>query len=75
MDELVKLDSLDILESRNSVSRLQKRLASGRDPTLLSDLVEFYFARGSRRAVKVLTGLKNVQSQVSVQEGKVRFVK
>ena len=64
MEELHKLEAVDIGESRSSVSRLQRRLAAGRDPGLLADLVDGYFAKGSKRVLKILTSLKGVQSQV-----------
>lgn len=64
-EELYKLESLDIAESRCNVSRMQKRLENGREPALLSELVEFYLATASKRALAVLTTLKGVQSQVS----------
>ena len=64
MEALHKLESVDNGESRSSVSRLQRRLAAGRDPGLLADLVDGYFAKGSKRVLKILTSLKDVQSQV-----------
>ena len=67
MEELHKLETVDIGELRSSTSRLQKRLAAGRDPGLLAELVDGYFAKGSKRVLKILTSLKEVQSQVGIE--------
>ncbi len=64
-EELYKLESVDIAESKCNVSRMRKRLDNGRDPALLGELVEFYLATGSKQALAVLTSLKGIQSQVS----------
>ncbi len=63
-EELYRLESVDITESRWHVSRMQKRLENGRDPALLGELVDFYLATESKQALAVLTSLKTVQSQV-----------
>ena len=65
MEELVKrLESVDTQESAKAVSRLQKRLGSSREPQLLGELVDYFIASGSLRALRVLSSLKDVQSQV-----------
>lgn len=65
MDEVFKkLESIDTQESSRAVSRLQKRLGSAREPQLLGELVDYYIASGSKQALKVLSSLKDVQSQV-----------
>ena len=64
MEELCKLESVDAAESRSSVTRLKRRLRAARDPALLGELVDFYFATGSKRAIDVLTNLREAYSQV-----------
>ena len=65
MEELVKrLESVDTQESAQAVGGLQKRLGGSREPQLLNDLIDYYMASGSPRALKVLSSLKDVQSQV-----------
>lgn len=64
MEELCKLESVDAAESRSSVTRLKRRLRAARDPSLLGELVDFYFATGSKRAIDVLTNLREAYSQV-----------
>ena len=67
MDEaLKKLESVDTQESSKAVTRLQKRLGSVREPQLLGELVDYFACSGSTRALKVLSSLKDVQSQVSL---------
>ena len=62
-----KLESVDTRESSRTVSRLQKRLGRARDPQLLGELVDYYVASNSRQAAKVLSSLKDVQSQVRIR--------
>ena len=70
MEELIKrLESVDTQESAKVVSRLQKRLGSTREPQLLGDLVDYFIASGSPRALRVLASLKDVQSQVEHGRG------
>ena len=70
MEELLcKLESLDMEESRKSVTRLQSMLRAERNPVFLGELVEFYFATRSKRAVKVLTSLREAYSQVRPRSG------
>ncbi len=64
MEELWKLESVELSESRQFISRLSDRLKTTRDPGLLGELVEFYFKNGSKRARKVLTSLREAHSQV-----------
>jgi len=64
MEELCKLESVDAAESRSSVTRLKRRLRAARDPALLGELVDFYFSTGSKRAIDVLTNLREAYSQV-----------
>ena len=64
MDELWKLESVELTESRQFVSKLAQRLKTSRDPALLGELVEFYFKNGSKRARTVLTSLREAHSQV-----------
>ena len=73
MEELLcKLESLDMEESRKSVTRLQSMLRAERNPVLLGELVELYFATRSKRAVKVLTSLREAYSQVRPRSGACR---
>ena len=66
MDEILrKLESVDTKESSQAVSRLQKRLSSAREPQLLGELIDYFVSSGSKQALKVLSSLKDVQSQVS----------
>lgn len=70
MEELLcKLESQDTEESRKSVTRLQSILRAERNPILLGELVEFYFATRSKRAVKVLSSLREAYSQVRPRYG------
>lgn len=70
MEELLcKLESQDTEESRKSVTRLQSMLRAERNPILLGELVEFYFATRSKRAVKVLSSLREAYSQVRPRYG------
>ena len=65
MEELLcKLESLDMEASRKSVTRLQSMLRAERNPVLLGELIELYFATRSKRAVKVLASLREAYSQV-----------
>ena len=61
----MRLDATDARESRKNTQRLQSRLKATRDPGMLGELVDFYFASGSRRVLKVLTTLREAHSQVS----------
>lgn len=63
MEELWKLESLDLTESRLIVNKLHQRLKSCRDPVLLGELVDFYFTNGSKGARKILTSLREAHSQ------------
>ena len=70
MEEILcKLESLDMAESRKSVTRLQNMLRAERNPVLLGELVELYFATRSKRAVKVLASLREAYSQVRPRPG------
>lgn len=64
MEELLELESDDTYASRDVASKIQCRLKATRDPSLLADLVEFYFQTYSKRARKVLTTLREMHSQV-----------
>lgn len=64
MEELWKLESVDLIESRQIVGKLRSRLKSSRDPVLLGELVDFYFTNGSKGARKLLTTLREAHSQV-----------
>ncbi len=64
MEDLWKLESVELSESRQFVAKLCDRLKSTRDPTLLGELVEYYFKNGSKRARTVLTSLREAHSQV-----------
>lgn len=65
MDEVIKkLESVNTQDSSRAVSRLQKRLSSSREPHLLGELVDYFIASGSKQALKVLSSLKDIQSQV-----------
>lgn len=65
MDEVIKkLESVNTQDSSRAVSLLQKRLSSSRDPHLLGELVDHFVATGSKHVLKVLSSLKDVQSQV-----------
>lgn len=73
MEELMcKLESQDMEDSRKSVTRLQSMLRAERNPVLLGELVEFYFATRSKRAVKVLATLREAYSQVRPRSGTCR---
>lgn len=74
MEELSKLDSVDIRESKEYVWRLQKRLNGARDLVLLGELVDYHFATSSKRALKVLTSLKSVHAQVSREKAAMHSV-
>ncbi len=67
MDELWKLESVELSESRQFVAKLCERLKSTRDPALLGELVEYYYKNGSKRARTVLTSLREAHSQVLCQ--------
>ena len=66
MEDLLKLESDDTYASRDVASRIQSRLKSTRDPSLLGELVDFYFQTYSKRARKILTTLREAHSQVSI---------
>jgi len=66
MEELWRLESVELSESSQFVSKLTHRLKINRDPALLGELVEYYFKNGSKRARKVLTSLRESHSQVLV---------
>lgn len=69
MDDVIKrLESVDTHESSSAVSRLQKRLGNAREAQLLSELVDYFIASGSTRALNVLSSLKDVQSQVRLND-------
>ena len=61
----MKLESDDTSASRDVASKIQSRLKGTRDPSLLGDLVDFYFQTFSKRARKILTTLREAHSQVS----------
>ena len=63
-DVFKRLESVDVQESARAVNRLQKKLGAARDPQLLGELTEHYLTTGSQQTLDVLTGLKDVQSQV-----------
>ena len=69
MEDLLELESDDTYASRDVASKIQCRLKGTRDPSLLADLVEFYFQTYSKRARKVLTTLREMHSQVSTVSG------
>ena len=64
MEDLLKLESDDTHASRDVASRIQHRLKGNRDPSLLGQLVDFYFQTYSKRARKILTTLRETHSQV-----------
>ena len=65
MDEVFKkLESVDTQEASDMAARLQKRLGSARDPQLLGDIIDYFVVSGSKQALKILSSLKDVQSQV-----------
>ena len=66
MDGVLTVDSADIHESLEAVSRLQKRLSRGRDPSAMTDLVDYFLSSGSSRAAKALLSLREPHSQVAV---------
>ncbi len=65
MEDLLNLESSDTSRSREVASKIQSRLKGTRDPSLLGDLVDFYFVSYSKRARKILTTLREAHSQVS----------
>ena len=60
----MKLESDDTSSSRDVASKIQSRLKGTRDPSLLGELVDFYFQTYSKRARKILTTLREAHSQV-----------
>lgn len=64
MDEILTVDSVDIHDSLEAVSRLQKRLSRGRDPSAMTELVDYFLSSGSNRAARALLGLREPHSQV-----------
>lgn len=71
MDEVIKkLESVNTQDSSRAVSLLQKRLSSSRDPHLLGELVDHFITSGSKHVLKVLSSLKDVQSQVRRRFGR-----
>ena len=64
MEDLLKLESDHTLNSREVASKIQERLRGARDPSLLGELVDFYFKTYSKRARKILTTLREAHSQV-----------
>lgn len=64
MEDLLKLESDDTHASRDTASKIQYRLKGSRDPSLLGQLVDFYFQTYSKRARKILTTLRETHSQV-----------
>ena len=64
MEELLKLESDDTSASRDVANKIHSRLKGARDPSLLGELVEFYFQTYSKRARKILTTLRETHSQV-----------
>ncbi len=65
-EELYKLESVDIAESKCNISRMRKRLDNDRDPALLGELVEFYLAKGSKQALAVLTAASPETARISM---------
>lgn len=64
-DEVVTVDSADIQDSLEAVTRLQKRLSRGRDPSAMTELVDYFLSSGSSRAAgALLQGLREPHSQV-----------
>lgn len=66
MEDLLELESADTSASRDVASRIQFSLKGTRDPSLLGQLVEFYFQTYSRRARRILTTLRETHSQVYI---------
>lgn len=70
MDEVFKkLESVDTQEASDAVGRLQKRLGNAREAQILGEIIDYFIISGSKQALKVLSSLKDVQSQVRVVSG------
>lgn len=68
MEDLLKLESPDTSASRSVATNIHERLKKNRDPSLLGDLVDFYFKTRSKRTRKILTTLRETHSQVNFFE-------
>ena len=63
-EEFQRVESGDLSVSQRFVQRLKSSLNATRDPELLGDIVDYYLQRGSVIALRVLTSLKDIYSQV-----------
>ena len=63
--ELIKtLDSSQQDDASETSAVVQEMLSTYKEPWLLNTLIDYYFQTGSRGALNVLKGIKQIQAQV-----------
>lgn len=67
MQDLLKLESNDKFASRDVAGKIHYQMKGNRDPSMLGELVEFYFQTYSKRTRKILTTLREAHSQVNAK--------
>lgn len=63
-EEFSKLETVDVTISQRLVQRWRKNLNTIREPEILAELIDYYLSTQSLPALRILTGLKDLHSQV-----------
>lgn len=64
MEDIALIDAVHMREASEHSERVRRALNTTESPELLRILIDYYFTKGSRGALKILTTLKSSHAQV-----------